>query len=274
MLDGLQAYLPGNAKLMEDYGEVYMMTGQLAEARKYLQQSYDKAPTDRVTRFWYSFSLLGFRQYELMSEIAPDPLVPLALSRLGRVEEALIVGGKAIGDGNRPGFYFQALAENGRYAELIRVLESRWPSLDDFSSDWPGGRGYGYADMGFIAEAYRELANEEKFADAMQRYRAALDKQMAEGADNWVLNRSRAQYAVLAGDYETAISLLEKAFRQGLYIDTDNANAWPIFRVLNGDPRYEAAKKTMNARLQRELAKGSGSFTQETIQSNDIAVAE
>jgi len=274
VLDGLQAYLPGNAKLMEDYGEVYIMTGQLAEARKYLQQSYDKAPADRVTRIWYSFSLLGFRQYELMSKIAPDPIAPLALSRLGRIEEALIVGNKAIGEGNPPGFYFQALAENGRYAELIRVLESRWPSLDDFSSDWPGGQGYGYAVMGFIAEAYRELANEEKFADAMRRYKAALDKQLAEGADNWVLGRSRAQYAVLEGDYETAISLLEKAFQQGLYIDTDNANAWPIFKVLDGDPRYEAAKKTMNARLQRELAKGSGSFTQETIQSNDIAVAE
>ena len=253
MLDGLQAYLPGDAKLIQDYGEVYMMTGQLAEARKYLQQAYDKTPTDNVTRAWYSFSLHGSRQYELMSKIAPNTLAALALSRLGRTEEALIVGNKAIGEGHNPGFYFQALVENGRYVELIRVLESRWISLDDFSSNWRGGRGYGYAVMGFIAEAYRELANEEKFSDAMQRYKAALDKQMAEGADNWVLNRSRAQYAVLADDYETAISLLEKAFQQGLYIDTDNANAWPIFKVLNGDPRYEAAKVAMNERLQEEL---------------------
>jgi len=255
MLDGLQAYLPGDAKLMEDYGEVYAMTGQLAESRKYLQQAYDKMPTDAVTRAWYGISLLYSRQYELMAEVTTDGLAPLALSRLGRVEEALIVGYKTIGEGQRPDFYFQALVENGRYTELIRALESHWSSLDDFSSNWPGRRGYGYSEMGFIAQAYREQGNEDKFADATQRFKAALDAQVAEGADNWPLNRSRAFYAVLAGDYETAISLLEKSFQQGGYLDTDNATAWPVFKVLDGDPRYEAAKAAMNARLQEELKK-------------------
>ncbi len=51
MLDGLQAYLPGDAKLMEDYGEVYVMTGQLAESRKYFQQAYEKEPKDTVNPY-------------------------------------------------------------------------------------------------------------------------------------------------------------------------------------------------------------------------------
>ncbi len=159
-----------------------------------------------------------------MAEIAPGRLATLALSRLGRVEEALILGSKVIGEGQNPDGYFQALVENGRFAELIEVLESRWSSLDDFSSDWPGGRGYGYQIMGFIAQSYRETGNEEKFADAMQRYKAALDAQIAEGADNWPLYRSRAQYAVLAGDYETAIDMMEQAFQKGGYHDTDQCD--------------------------------------------------
>jgi len=255
MLDGLQAYLPGDAKLMEDYGEVYLMTGRLAEAQKHFRQAYEKTPNDAITRFWYGLSLLQSRQYERMAEITTDRLAPLALSRLGRVEEALILGNKTIGKGQFPDFYFQAMVENGRYAELIRVLESRWTSLDDFSRDWPGRAGYGYLVMGYIAQAYREQGNDEKFADAMRRIRDSLDAQIAEGADNWVINRSEAQYAVLANDYETAINLLEKSFQQGGYMDTSNPKAWPVFKVLDGDARYEAAKAAMNARLQEELKK-------------------
>jgi len=277
MLDGLQAYLPGDAKLLEDYGEVYLVTGRLAEAQEHFRQAYEKTPNDAVTRFWYGLNLLQSRQYERMAEITTDRLAPLALSRLGRVEEALIMGSKTTGKGQNPDFYFQVMVENGRYAELIEVLESRWPSLDDFSSDWPGRAGYGNLTMGYIAQAYREQGNEEKFADAMRRYRASLDAQIAEGADNWAINRSGAQYAVLANDYETAISLLEKSFQQGGYIDTTHANAWPVFKVLDGDPRYEAAKAAMNARLQEELKKmeqekGSGSFTEMTPPANATAV--
>jgi tetratricopeptide (TPR) repeat protein len=255
MLDGLQAYLPDNAKLLEDYGEAYFMIGELAKSRHYFRQGYAKTPTDSVTRFWYGLNLLHSREYETMAEITTDRLATLALSRQGRVEEALILGNKAIGEGQNPAFYFQSLVENGRYDELIRVLESRWSSLEDFSSDWLGRRGYGYSEMGFIAEAYRALGNDDKFADAMLRFKTALDAQVAAGADNLALSHSMAQYAALADDYDTAISLLEKSFRQGFYHDTDIANAWPVFKVLDGDPRYEAAKAAMNARLQEELKK-------------------
>ena len=110
-------------------------------------------------------------------------------------------------------------------------------------------------DMGHIAQAYRKLGNDAKFDDAMSRFKASLDAQLAEGADNWVLSRSRAHYAVLANDYEGAITLLENAFEQGAYIDTINATAWPVFKPLNGDPRYEAAKAAMVARLNEELEK-------------------
>lgn len=257
MLEGLQVYLPGDEDLLGDFGQVYVMTGELAEAYKHLRPAYENEPLNAVASIWYGFALYSTRQYEQMAEVTPGFLATLALSRLGRSEEALILGNRAIGEGAGPNFYFQALVENGQFEQLIETLESRWSSLDEFSSDWPGGRGYGYGygGMASIAYAYRELGNEDEFNDAMARFKASLDTQLAEGADNWVFNFSRAQYAILANDYETAIDLMELAFEQGLYIDTVAETAWPVLKPLNGDPRYEAAKVGMLARLNAEIAK-------------------
>ncbi len=255
MLAGLRAYLPGDGILYSDLGQVALMTGQLAEAQVQFQKAYEAEPLNTVNRIWYGFTLWSTRQYERMAEIAPDGLATLALSRLGRTEEALILGDKAVGEGINPVFYFRVLVENGRYAALIKTLESRWSSLDAFSSDWPGRRGYGYDMMGAIALSYRETGDDKMFGEAMLRFRAALDQQISQGADNWTLSWSQAFYAILSGDYDTAINYAEKSFQQGNYLDTESETAWPSFKALDGDPRYEAAKAAMNARLAAELEK-------------------
>ena len=255
LIENLRAYLPSDALLYSDLGQMGFMSGQLAEAEVYLRKSYESEPLNTVNRFWYSIVLMQARQYELMAQIAPDRPRPLALSRLGRLEEATILGNKSIGEGNNPDFYFRVLVENGRFEQLINLLESRWGSLDEFSSDWPGRGGYGYWIMGCIAQAYREVGNDAMFEQAMQRLKTSLDAQLAQGANNWVLSQSLAQYAVLAGDYEKAIDFMEKSFQQGGYLDTENTTPWSVFNPLDGDPRYETAKAAMNARLQEELKK-------------------
>jgi TolB-like protein len=255
MIEYLRTYLPGDALIYSDLGQIAFMSGQLAEAEVGFEKAYRNEPLNSVNRFWYGITLSNTRQYELMTQISPESILPFALSRLGRPEEALILGRRIIGEGIEPGFYFQTLVENLRFAELIRAIESRWPSLDDFSSDWPGRSGYGYFTMGFIAHAYRETGNEEMFKDAMYRFKAALDAQLNEGANNWVLSWSQAHYAVLAGDYDAAIGFLERSFQQGGYLDTENETAWPVFKPLDGDPRYEAAKAALNVRLDEEQEK-------------------
>ncbi|MGB7452916.1 MAG: hypothetical protein WBM36_12395, partial [Lysobacterales bacterium] len=101
----------------------------------------------------------------------------------------------------------------------------------------------------------RMVGNDLKFNDAMSRLRSALDSQLAEGADNGPLSVSQAQYAMLVDDHDAAIGFLEKAFDQGFYLDTTNKTAFHIFKPLNGDPRYDAAKAGMEARLEEELKK-------------------
>ena len=255
LLDEMQDYLTNDAILLSDYGQVELMTGHLAKAHLPLKQSYKSEPLNVVNRVWYGFSLLAARQYEEMAEIAPDFIAVIPLSRLGRSEEAIILGKKAIATGRNPNFAFSALIENGRFEELIQEVESRWPSLDDFAKDWPGKRGYGNSSMASIAQAYREMGNQAKFNEAMAILKDALDIQHAEGADNWLLNFSQARYAMLSDNHDAAIGYLEKAFQQGGYLDTENEIAFPIFKPLNGNLRYEAAKAAMNARLAEELEK-------------------
>ena len=89
----------------------------------------------------------------------------------------------------------------------------------------------------------------------MSRLRTALDSQLDEGADNWPLRISQAHYAMLVDDHEAAIGFLEMAFKRGAYLDTNNETAFLIFKPLNGNPRFEAAKAAMNARLDEELKK-------------------
>ncbi|NOR19294.1 MAG: hypothetical protein GQ538_04310, partial [Xanthomonadales bacterium] len=123
MIESLRPYMPGDASIPLNLGETYIMNGELANAFEQLQQGYEMEPLNSVAIVWYSFSLAKTRNYELMAEIAQDFRATLALSRLNRLEEALIVGNKALAKGDNPGFYFQVLAENGRFAKLIEELE-------------------------------------------------------------------------------------------------------------------------------------------------------
>lgn len=255
IIEDLRPYMPGDPSIPVNLGEAYIMYGELASAYENLRAGYELEPLNAVTRVWYSFSLEQVRDYETMLEVALDFRATLALSRLNRTEEAFILGSKAISKGQNPEFYFQALTENGLYAKLVGELESRWPTLEAYSDDQPGGSGYGYADMAYIAQAYREIGNQEKFDDAMSRLKAANHAQLAEGADNFVLTLSQAMYSILSNDHETAITLLEKSFQQGLYFDTQAKSVYPVFKPLDGEPRYEAAKAAMQKRWEAEMAK-------------------
>jgi len=96
--------------------------------------------------------------------------------------------------------------------------------------------------------------NEEKFTESMARFRSNLDKQIAQGADNWVLSWSRAHYALLAGDVEGASALLEKAVEQGAIVDDGLTGSWSVFNALRGDPAFEAVKTRMIEHLNAERA--------------------
>ncbi|HLF29676.1 MAG TPA: hypothetical protein VI566_01460, partial [Xanthomonadales bacterium] len=235
-------------------GKVEVMLGRWADSDRNLTGAIEREPLNFIDRFWLGGTLVGLGQYERLAEIGTNGFRAVALSRLGRTEEALML---AAGEANQGGDiprYFQVLVENQRYDELISFLESRWPDLAAFEADWPSGDGFGAGLLGFIAQSYAHLDNDEKFNEVMSRFQTSLDQQVENGADNWVLTWSSAHFALLAGDPQGAIALLGKAAEQGAIIDSGLTGSWSVFNSLRGDPAFEAVKTRMLQHLNEERA--------------------
>jgi hypothetical protein len=82
-----------------------------------------------------------------------------------------------------------------------------------------------------------------------------LDHQLSQGANNPFFHFSRAVHAMLAGDQASAIELLEVVFANGIGLNINDPKAWPVFAPLNGDPRYEQAKKNLMEKINSEREK-------------------
>ena len=254
VLADLDPYLHDDANMTLTRGMVYQFAGRWADANKSFTAAYLKEPQNFVNRGWLSTTLISMGDYERCEELCPPGLKTLALSRLGRHEEGLMLGAEAVGRGAGPNWYIQALVENGRYQDVVDFVESRWTDLAAFDKAFPERNGFGAWAMALVAESYGQVDNLEKFDEALSLARSINEQGVTEGLDNHFLNGARAQVAVLAGDYDSAITLLERAFGQGLVMDLTAPEAWPVFKPLWGDPRFETAKSQMLERLNYERA--------------------
>jgi len=252
IIQDLEPYLHDDANMMMTRGTLYQVTGQWAKADRAFRQAYEMEPKNFVNNIWYCLTLTATAQNQSCADLGDTPVAVLALSRMGRPEEGLILGYKAVAGGQYPGWLFQALVENGRYGELVEFVESRWASLAAFENDFGETNGWGASAMISIAEAYAHTGNDEKFAEAVERAQATNNLQLNQGVDNGSLSLSRAHLAAVAGNPSEAIDLLERAFSQGLLIDLATPGTWPAFQPLRGDPRFEALREKLIGRLNME----------------------
>jgi tetratricopeptide (TPR) repeat protein len=252
VLDQLRPYLHDDANMTMTEGGYYQVIGDWAKADQAFATAYAKEPRNFVNQIWYCNNLIFTAQYQRCGELGTDTQAAIALTHLGRSEEGLIRGHAAVVKGQYPGFFFQAMVENGQYQQLVQFVEERWPELADLNRDFPDLQGWGSFMMAYVAEAYKNLGNEEKFQQAMQLAKASNDLQVSQGADNWSMSLSRAYSAMLGDDQDEAITLLERAFDQGLVVDLTAPKAWPAFLPLRGDPRFEAARSKMLEHLNAE----------------------
>jgi TolB-like protein len=252
VLDQLRPYLHDDANMTMTEGGYFQVTGQWAKADQAFATAYAKEPRNFVNQIWYCNNLNFTAQYQRCAELGSDTQAAIALTHLGRSEEGLIRGHAAVVKGQYPGFFFQAMIENGQYQQLVQFVEERWPELSDLDRDFPDLQGWGSFLLVYVAEAYKNLGNEAKFQQAMKLAKASNDLQVSQGADNWSISYSRAYIAMLGDDQDEAITLLERAFDQGLVVDLTAPKAWPVFQPLRGDPRFEAARSKMLEHLNAE----------------------
>ncbi len=244
----------GQVGLKKIMGEAYLNMGEFALASEHLNAALLQEELNNSVRSVYSQNLIYLMEWEELAEHGNDQLRSYGLNYLGRTEEALLLETREVAENGPSVSYFQLLVENKRHQELISYVESRWTDLANFERENPERQGYGANMLGFIAQSYGLLGQEEKFDDAMARFKASLDAQLAMGIDNGYFSFSRAFHAMLSGDHDAAITLLDSAFQNGVTIDPRQRKAWPVFQALQGDPSYEDAKTRMLAHLNEERA--------------------
>jgi len=254
MLLDLERFLPGDVSLIGSMGKVENMAGNWAEGDRLLTRALELEPLNFVDRIWLSNAALATQQYERLAEVGTDRFKAIALNQLGRVEEGLILGAAWVEKGNNPNRYFQQLVQNGRFQELVSFLESRWPDLGALEKHFPDRQGFGAHLMGSVAHAYSHLGEVDKFDEAMALSQASLEWQVAQGANNWALTLSRAHFAMLSGDREAAVSLLEQAFGQGFIQMVLLTMDHSVFTPLRGEPRFETVLSKMHERLNEQRA--------------------
>ncbi len=242
-------------ELLKNEGDIRLPQGELASGVRLAEEFFQSRPLNNPGLLLLGFSYLSLSDPERALMVNTPRVRIAALLQLGRSEESIILGLEQAAAGRVHPEFFQVLVANGEYAKLVDFVESRWKTLAAFQANYPELDGTGSYLMGFIAQSYAALGNEDKFNEAMGLLAGNLDHQLSQGANNPYFHVSRAIYAMLSGDQESAIDLLETVFATGVGIDVKDPKWWPVFAPLNGDPRYEKAKKTLVEKVNSERRK-------------------
>jgi len=252
LIDRYRSYDPNDAALLRSEAVHHMSLGNAAEGYRLAEQAFQLEPTNSVTQFFFTLTLLQTQQVERIAEEGSDNLKVAALDSLGRRDEAFELAYERAREGFlRPLFNLYNRAD--RSQELIDYLEERWPAVDAFAAEHPHNR-FGYALMAEVALAYSRTGNSERFNDALLLVENAISSLSAQGIDNYAYEVEKAKYLALAGEYDEAISHLETAIDRGFQDYTPMVAHTPIFAPLQDDPRFIAAEAIMveNINVERE----------------------
>ena len=252
LLDRIRPFLPGDPQVLQSEANTWLSLGKPSKAQPLLELALETQPSDAVMKNFLARCLLQTAQYDKLAELDMPWAKSIALSQLGRREEAMIIAKEEASQG-RIGRLVGELYTNGQYKELITFIESRWPDLATIEAEYPDD-GSGFDLMLDIANAYSAVGNEAKFNDAMARIRAAHDRDAEQAANNEWLALNEARYYVLAGERETALDMLALATENGMILGERLEQIFPEFAILATIPEYEAIQTEIFERVNTERA--------------------
>jgi TolB-like protein/TPR repeat protein len=238
-------------------GNHLVVTGELADALPLIEQAQAQAPENRFIANAMYRARFFLADYESMVAASNEGIWPLnlALLYLGRPEEATMSSRDWLQKSSAPETLLQTLAHSGQFDVLMELVGSRWDSLEQLERESTFGLGFGQWTLLYVAWACRSLERDDCFADAMQRVRAEHDRQIAAGIDWPIFWLMDAQYWMLAGDQDRAIELLTKIADWPWIIAPRIARMYPLFKPLEGDPRFEAIQSRLLDHLNGQRAK-------------------
>jgi TolB-like protein len=215
-------------------------------------------PTDRSEDLWSfmrALNLLNLGEGEWAARMAAGtPVEILGLALAGRPEEAKMVAGPLLAQGNGISEYIHLLAANRQYEELVRFFDERWPDREAYEAQVQvKGLGTGLS-LGQMTEAFRATGDEARAEEYLARFGEVLDESTREGVNNHWHNFSKAYYATLLGSTEQALEHLADYAASGHVLPPDFTRQWPSFEFLRGDAGFEALLAQMTEQLNRQRA--------------------
>jgi hypothetical protein len=229
-----------------------MSLGKPSKALPLSEASLSTQPNDAVMRQFYGWGLLSTGQFEKTLEQGHPWHKAIALSALGRDEEALLITQNLASEGTVAPLIYQ-LYRTSQFEQLAEFVESRWEDLDAFEAEYPD-EGTGYGPMIEIAYAYSRLGNQQRFDDALARVQAAHNRSLEQGVKVNYFLRDHARYLALTNDHNSAIETLSAAVDAGWLMALRPDEVWPEMSVLAGEPEYEAVLSRIAESVNTERA--------------------
>jgi len=256
LIERVRPFLTDDPYLVRTEASIFNFLGRPGKSLPLAEFAYQRTPSNANVYVALAIALSLSNQYERLAEInAPFPGFRIdALLYLGRVEEASILAYQWANNGQSPESLFYTLVQTGKFEEMITYLEQRWPDLNALETAFPARFGFGYPMMITVAHAYRHSSNQLKFDQAMSLVRIAHEQQTLAGADSRLIHESQSRYWMLAGDDEKAMDFLQKSADKGTTATPRLSDAYPLFKPLEGKPRYQAIQKQMLKHLNTERA--------------------
>jgi TolB-like protein/Flp pilus assembly protein TadD len=254
VVERVRPFMPNDPFLLRIEANIAYAQGHTAKGLILIQEALELQPDIGPNIAMLGRGLLDSAQYELaLDEKFPPWTRRAALWSLGRMEEATLLVWEQANSGEDLAAPIALFANTGKAEQAIQYLEERWDSLAAFEKDVPilGG---GLDNMLDIAFAYGSVGNEERFNEAMERFRVALDTLNELGFENPGLQFSEAIYFTMAGDRDKALELLAQSIDGGYLSGPDMTLGWSALDVLKGDPEFEAIQARMLQHINRERA--------------------
>ncbi len=253
LIERVRPSMPNDPFLFRLEADLHYAKAEYAKGLMAAEKALAIQPDNYPNQGTVGQGLLSTGQYErLASEGHPWQRI-IGLWALDRVEEATLLAQQQADSGNDIGSLIGVLANSGRQQAAVDFVEQRWASLQELEDAYPL-LGNGPAMMLDLAYAYASTGNEERFQDAMSRYRRAVDKGKIIGFQNPFLNLIEAAYFTMSGDSQTALAELQKGVDDGLVVAAKFADIWAAFKQLEGDPEFEAIQARMIEHLNSERA--------------------
>jgi Tfp pilus assembly protein PilF len=254
-LERIRPLIPNDAVIQSSEAAVRLSLGQTAQAAALIDSAVALQPSNSVARLTRSFAWLDSHQYERLAAEGEEWMPIIALTYLGRTEEASSLAFKRAQEQADVGTLFTFLNVSGRSSELIAYLEERWPNLDQLQQEFPAYSSLGYFLMLDVALAYSRAGNQQRFDDAMRRVEGVHQDLLTQGVKNSVFFMSEAAYLALAGDLDASMDYLDRAVDLGATTSKRMAFDWPQLAPLEGDPRFEAIQARMIEHVNSERQK-------------------